>query len=305
MKRAVLALTTALAVGGALTLAGCSSSDSGSSDGKPTVVTSTNVWGAVASAVAGDKASVTVLFNDPTGDPHEFEPSAADSAKVVDADVVLMNGGHYDEYMEKASQNAKGAVVNAFDTMTSNHENTVPEAHGETNEHVFYNLPVVGQVATQLADDLAKKDEANATTYRDNAKTFNQEIDGLRGSLAEIKKTHDGTKVAQTEPLAAYLLTEAGLDDVAPEGFTAAVEEGQSPSAADRAAMEDLLRDRTVKVFVYNTQAVDSVTEALLSIAKSANVPVVEFTETLPEGQHSYTDWQQKQITALASALSA
>ncbi|MGV9478603.1 metal ABC transporter solute-binding protein, Zn/Mn family [Gordonia aichiensis] len=305
MRRAVLALTTALALGGALTLAGCSSSDSGGSDGTPTVVTSTNVWGAVASAVAGDKASVTVLFNDPTGDPHEFEPSAADSAKVVDADVVLMNGGHYDEYMEKASQNSKGTVINAFDTMTSHHENTVPEAHGETNEHVFYNLPVVGQVATELADDLAQKDEANATTYRDNAKAFNEKIDALRGSLGEIKKAHNGTKVAQTEPLAAYLLSEAGLDDVAPEGFTAAVEEGQSPSAADRAAMEDLLRTRQVKAFVYNTQAVDAVTDALLSTAKSANVPVVKFTETLPEGQHSYTDWQQKQIAALSSALAA
>lgn len=305
MKRAVLALTTALAVGGALTLAGCSGGDSGSSDGKPTVVTSTNVWGAVASAVAGDKASVTVLFNDPTGDPHEFEPSAADSAKVVDANVVLMNGGHYDEYMEKASQNAKGSVINAFDTMTGHHEDTDHSAHGETNEHVFYNLPVVGQVATELADDLAAKDEANATTYRDNAKAFNEKIDGLRGSLAEIKKAHDGTKVAQTEPLAAYLLTEAGLRDVAPEGFTAAVEEGQSPSAADRAAMEDLLRKREVQVFIYNTQAVDAVTEALLSIAKSANVPVVEFTETLPAGQNSYIDWQQKQIAALASALPA
>jgi len=31
----------------------------------------------------------------------------------------------------------------------------------------------------------------------------------------------------------------------------------------------------------------------------------VKFTETLPEGQHSYTDWQQKQIAALSSALAA
>ena len=69
--------------------------------------------------------------------------------------------------------------------------------------------------------------------------------------------------------------------------------------------MEDLLRKHEVQVFIYNTQAVDAVTEALLSIAKSANVPVVEFTETLPAGQTSYIDWQQKQIAALASALPA
>ena len=60
-----------------------------------------------------------------------------------------------------------------------------------------------------------------------------------------------------------------------------------------------------ILVLAEPTTAVDAVTEALLSIAKSANVPVVEFTETLPAGQNSYIDWQQKQIAALASALPA
>ena len=100
------------------------------------------------------------------------------------------------------------------------------------------------------------------------------------------------------------VVTEAGLRDIAPEGFTSAVEEGQSPSAADRAAMEDLLTTRTVKAFIYNTQAVDAVTEALLSIAKSANVPVVEFTETLPDGVTDYVVWQGAQIDALTAANS-
>lgn len=301
-------------------LAGCSSdSGSGSSSGMPTVVTSTNVWGAVASAVAGDKAQVTSLYTNADGDPHEFEPSAADTADVADADVIVMNGGHYDAYLEQAAgDNSSATVVNAYSLMTgaehdhSAEESQTGEDHAEsdghshdstTNEHVFYNLSVVADVADHVAEALAEKSPADADYFHANAEKFDGEIDSLRAQLATIKQQHNGVKVAQTEPLAGYLLTEAGLHDVAPAGFTQAVEEGQSPSAADRAAMEDLLTTRTVKAFIYNTQAVDPVTEALLNTAASANVAVVKFSETLPDGVSDYVQWQRTQIQQLSAAL--
>ncbi len=74
--RRTLAATVALIGASALALAGCSGSDDGTAaSGTPTVVTSTNVWGSVASAVAGEKATVTTLYTNAEGDPHEFEPS--------------------------------------------------------------------------------------------------------------------------------------------------------------------------------------------------------------------------------------
>ncbi|MFT4044118.1 MAG: zinc ABC transporter substrate-binding protein [Gordonia sp. (in: high G+C Gram-positive bacteria)] len=317
MKSTNLARLCTVAVAGALALAGCSSSNDATPNSAatttPKLVTSTNVWASVASAVAGDKASVTALFSDPTGDPHDFEPSAADTAKVVDADVVLLNGAHYDEYMEKAAQDVKGTIINAATVMTDNHLDATWRAaqadagdqnnEADTNEHVFYNLATVAKVADAIADALAKKDPADSATFHANAAAFTAKIDDLRHTLAAIKKDDNGAKVAQTEPLAGYLLAEAGLIDSSPVSFTAAVEQDQSPSAADRAAMEKLLTGHTVRVFIYNTQAVDSVTEALLATAKSANVAVVKFTETLPQDVTSYLDWQQGQITALRQAL--
>ncbi|WLP92250.1 zinc ABC transporter substrate-binding protein [Gordonia sp. NB41Y] len=309
MRRA-LVVGAGLLSAAALALTGCSGDSGSGSDGTPTVVTSTNVWGSVASAVAGDHATVTALYTNADGDPHEFEPSASDTAKVVDASVVVMNGGHYDEYMERATANSDATVINAFDLLAGDHHDheTGTEAdsghdHGDQNEHVFYDLAVVAQVADAVADALADKDSANAAAYHANAERFTGQITGLRTQLADIKKAHDGTEVAQTEPLAGYLLTEAGLVDIAPAGFTSAVEEGQSPSAADRAALQDLLTSRTAKVFIYNTQAVDPVTEALLTVAQNAKVPVVKFTETLPDGVTDYIAWQHGQITALADAL--
>ncbi|MFW0788611.1 metal ABC transporter solute-binding protein, Zn/Mn family [Gordonia sp. CPCC 205333] len=300
MRRTLVAITAILA-SATLTLTACGG-DSTSTNGEPTIVTSTDVWGSVASAVAGDHAQVTTLFNTPGADPHEFEPSPSDTAKVADARIVLINGGHYDQYLESAPKADDATVINAFDQLP---ESVRSAKEGEVNEHVFYNLVVVHTVADKLAEALAAKDEKNAAAYRANAQKFGTAIDGLIAKLDAIKKNHNGTKVAQTEPLATYLLADAGLIDAAPTGFTAAVEEGQSPSAADRAKFEDLLTGHEVHALLYNTQAVDSVTEAVLAIAQKTSVPVVKLTETLPDGITDYVAWQTAQIDAIAKAVGA
>ena len=312
---AAVSLTAALA-------AGCSSDDGGTTaDGKVSIVASTDVWGSVAAAVAGDKAEVTSLYNSPTGDPHEFEPNAQDPAKVSEAGVVVLNGGHYDTYMEDAPKSSGAVVINAFELAEGGHEEagheeagheesgTEESGHehgaGEANEHVFYDLAVAGLVADKVAEALSEKDSANAQTYRDNVTEFNKRLDELTAQVAAIKTANPDAPVAQTEPLAYYLLLDAGLKDVTPAGLQDAVEAGQSPSARDIAATQDLLRGRQVRALIYNTQAVDEGTKALLDIANSSGVPVVDFTETLPAGTTDYIEWQKANVETLTSALAS
>ena len=305
MKKSLLATAGVLSAA-ALVLSACSS-DSGGTDGPPTVVASTNVWGSVAAAVAGDNAEVTALYTNADGDPHEFEPSAADTATIADADILVFNGGHYDSYMEEAAANSDATAVDAYALLGSDEhadeaggehadhgdehasgdhsDGAHDHAHGDQNEHVFYDLPVVAQVADKVADALAEKDPGNAESYRANAETFTTGIDGLRAKLTTIREQHADTEVAQTEPLAGYMLTEAGLVDIAPAGFTQAVEEGQSPAAADRAALQDILADRRAWPVSPGPRP---------GCCRSA---------PSPDGVTDYVVWQGAQIDALTAAL--
>lgn len=311
---------TALVAATALAAVACSSDDGPAETDHPSVVASTDVWGSVAAAVGGEHAEVTSLFNSPGADPHEFEPSMADTAQIEDADVLVYNGGHYDAYVETAAESSKALQVNAASLLPGgveslgghDHEDGDEDehaghdhSHDGANEHVFYDLALVGQVADKVADALAEVSPMNAQYYRDNAVTFNEGISGLRGRLAAIKKAHDGTDVAATEPLSSYLLDEAGLVDIAPPAFTAAVENGQSPSAADVATFTDLLQNRKAAALLYNTQAVDPATQTVLQIARRSDVPVVELTESLPSGVTDYLAWQSAQIEQLEQALNA
>ncbi|MCX2180784.1 anchored repeat ABC transporter, substrate-binding protein [Streptomyces sp. SKN60] len=82
---------TALALAGALLLAGCSGPGPGASDAALTVSTTTGIIADLARQVGGDRVDVTSIVPH-HGDPHSYEPSPSDTAKVARADLVFSNG---------------------------------------------------------------------------------------------------------------------------------------------------------------------------------------------------------------------
>ena len=70
-----------------------------------------------------------------------------------------------------------------------------------------------------------------------------------------------------TEPVAHYLLVNAGITDKTPEGFSNAIEEDTDPSPADLAAMLDLINTRQVSALLYNPQTETAVTKQLQDAA--------------------------------------
>ncbi len=323
---AALGLATAATLG--LSACGSATSDTGP-DGRITIVASTNVWGSVAAAIAGEHADVTSIITDPSADPHSYEASPRDAASVTDADLVVYNGGGYDEFVEDilARTPAKPAV-NAFDLhgaesdLHAGHDHeTEPDAghdaaadtdshaghshshdNGGVNEHVWYDIPTVDTVAHTIAAELGALDPANAATYTANAEAFHGKLHGITDITAGIAARHPQTPIAQTEPTAYYLLAATDLRDQTPTDFTRAVEEGNDPPPTAIAATRELLGGKKVAVLVYNSQTEDKVTRDIRSQAESAGIPVVEVTETLPEGV-DYVQWQSGTAERLAAAL--
>lgn len=75
-------------------------------------------------------------------------------------------------------------------------------------------------------------------------------------------------------------------------------------SAADIAAFERDLRERRVRVLIYNSQATEALTQRLLKLAQQSKVPTMSVTETLPPGK-TYQTWMLTQLDALQKALAA
>ncbi|WP_261166767.1 metal ABC transporter solute-binding protein, Zn/Mn family [Microbacterium sp. Marseille-Q6965] len=333
MTRRALPVLSLAAVA-ALSLAGCASTpgDAAASGGDVSIVASTSVYADLAQAVVGDAAEVTAIIDSPTQDPHEYEASARDQLAVQGADLMILNGGGYDHFAEDLVEAA--GIEHVVTVVEYNHdypgadgddhahgesdehahedeaEDHADDEHGEHehthiegfNEHVWYDPHTIAHAVEAIAEEAEALLPDEAEAIHANAEELIGQIEDLEVGLDEIAAAHAGGTVFFTEPIGGYLAAAAGLEDVTTDGFAEAVEEGQDVAPATLLAATTAIEGGEVDVLVTNTQTAGPETEAVLAAAEAAGVPVVEYGETLPEGE-SYVAWMRANIDALADAL--
>jgi zinc/manganese transport system substrate-binding protein len=310
-----LATASVLAAAG---LVGCTATPAADDDGRVSIVASTNVYGEIAAQIAGDHADVTSIITSAAQDPHSYEASAQDQLAVADADLVIHNGGGYDAFVDTlldASGNDDVEVLDAVEIsgLAAEDESDGEHAEGEGddaghdhiegfNEHVWYSFHSMEALAYEIAEHLGELDAANAESYAANYAEFAAGLEALEERAHELHEDFEGTGVAVTEPVPVYLLAALGLDDLTPEGFSEAIEEGGDvpPLALDDTLQ--LIADGAVALVAYNEQTAGAETEKVRAAAEAAGIPVVSFTETLPDGA-DYLSWMTDNLEAVASAL--
>jgi zinc/manganese transport system substrate-binding protein len=284
----------------ALLLAGCSTGPADNADdGVLRVVASTNVYGAIAEQIGGAEAQVTSIIADPAQDPHEFEGSGRVQLALSRADVVIVNGGGYDDFatrMLEASGNAGAHVIDAV--QLSGYD---AGAEG-FNEHVFYDYPTMKAVATAIAAALGAADPAHADAFDSRADGVVAELDALIALEGSIAASSDGAGVVITEPVPLYVLEACGLRNLTPPDFSAAIEEGSDVPPALLQSVLNLIGDGSAAVVVYNAQTGGPQTDAVIDIATENGVPAIGVTETLPPDM-TYVEWQTALLTSLRQAL--
>jgi zinc/manganese transport system substrate-binding protein len=295
----------ALIVGSALLLTACSSDPASSSKDAPSVVASTNVYGSVAQLIGGSRVDVVSIIDGAGKDPHEYEASARDRLAVSQADVVVENGGGYDTFMESLlSSGSDGVVVlNAVD-LSGLEKTSSPGADAEFNEHVWYDFAAVDAVGSALADALAAADPKGAADYRANYATFSSRLAAVGAKVDSLKATVAGTPVAITEPVPLYLFGALGLTNTTPPDFSEAVEEDTDVAPDVLAETLRTLDGSSARLLAYNPQTATAQTERVRQEAEKAGVPVVDFTETLPDGK-DYVEWMDDNVGRVAQALGA
>ncbi len=299
MPRRVVA--AAIAAASLLALAGCAADPSSAGDGRISVVASTDVYGQIAEEVGGDAVQVTSLITSGSQDPHAFEASARDQLAVSRAGLIIRNGAGYDPFIDaliQASATTAPVITAVEDEPTWNGD---PDGF---NEHVWYDPPTMAAVADAIAERLATLDPAGAATFRSNAARFGTQIDGLTAALGALATAHAGARVFVTEPVPLYLTDAAHLVNVTPTAFSEAVEEGQDVPPATLLASLDLLGSDDVRVVIVNAQTGGAETTQVVDAARSRGIPVLEFAETLPDGD-TYVQWMQRNIDQLAEALAS
>ncbi|TPN84095.1 cation ABC transporter substrate-binding protein [Mesorhizobium sp. CU2] len=264
---------------------------------KLNVVAAENFYGDLARQIGGSHVSVTSILSNPDDDPHLFESSPSTARTIADAKVIIYNGADYDPWMDKllsASAKPERTTIVAADL--------IGKKPGD-NPHLWYNPATLPAVAKALADDLAKRDPANAADYEANLTKFQSSLAAIDKEIADVKKTYAGTEVTATEPVFGYMAEALGLKMLNYD-FQVALMNDAEPSPSQVAAFENSLKDGSAKILFYNSQVTDEATTRLLDIAKQNKVTVIGVTETEPAGKTIQT-WFGGQLDEVQKALAA
>lgn len=233
------------------------------------VVATFSVIGDFAKNVGGDNVEVTTLVG-PDGDAHVYEPRPADAVAMANADVVLVNGLHFEGFLQRLVEASatKAAIVELTKGVTliefkpefaeadegreavaeHDHEG---HHHGTTDPHAFQSIPNARIYVRNIADAFCAADADGCVRYQSNADAYIKKLDAVDGEVrAAIAAIPQGKRVVITSHDAfGYFEHEYGLTFLAPQGLSTDAE----PSAADVARLVMQVKDDSAAaIFVEN-----------------------------------------------------
>jgi zinc/manganese transport system substrate-binding protein len=289
-------------------LAGCSTtapaaaSASGSGSGSSTkilVVAAENFWGSIAAQLGGDHVTETSIITNPETDPHAYEATAADARTIASAQLFIQNGIGYDSAwapkLVAANPNSARTVLTVGDV--------VGLKDGD-NPHQWYSHASVYKVIDAITAAYQKADPADSAYFATQKSTFeNQTLAQYNQLESDIKSKYAGTPIGASESIVSGLADSLGLKMLTPYSFLKDISEGNEPTAADKSLIDQQIKTKAIKVYVYNSQNSTPDIAAQVAEAKAKGIPVTTVTETLAPASDNFEQWQVAQLQALQAAL--
>lgn len=259
--------------------------------------------------VVGDKGEVSMLITGET-EPHDYEPSAKDIARIQDADVFVYNSQEMETWVE--------AVLDSIDTEKTviieaskgiellemsdedGHEDH-DHAHG-VDPHIWLD-PVLAQkeVAT-IRDGIITVDKANQEVYQQNSETFLARLNQLNQQFeAQFKEASQREFVTQHAAFG-YLAARYELHQVAISGISP----DQEPSPSELAQIEDFVKEHKVKVIFTEELSSDKIASTIAK-ATGAELATLNTLEGLSNAQQKagedYISVMEKNLASLSKVI--
>ncbi|MGK9149147.1 metal ABC transporter substrate-binding protein [Plantibacter flavus] len=271
--RTLAALTVGITAAAGLT------SCSAAADDRPLVVVTTNILGDVVGELVGDSAEVMTLMQ-PNADPHSFEISAQEAARIVGAELVVSNGLRLEEGLVRHLETAAaegvriveaGSLIDVLET-----DSGAPDPHFWTDPRQM--STVVEGVTDALVEDVPSLD---TTEIRANADAYLAELASLDEAMSAAFDTIpvEHRKLVTNHHVFGYLAERYGFEvigAVIPSGTTLA-----APSASDLDELSTAIAAAGVRTIFADSSQPDRLVQVLADEAELDVAVVPLFTESL------------------------
>ena len=270
--------------------------------------------------VVGNKGEVELLI--PAGtEPHDFEPSAKDLAKISDADVFVYNSPELETWTDNLTDTIdtkKTEIIQASKNITlmDGAEHDHEEAHDDhdakeheedghdhdLDPHVWLDPVLAIKEVETIRDQLSKKYPEDQATFEKNAASYIDELKTLDEDYqAGFKAAKNKTFVTQHAAFG-YLAKQYGLTQEAIAGISP----DQEPSPSRLSELKHYVDDHQVKVIYFEENASSKVAETL-SKETGVKLKVLNPLESLTEKQikngEDYVSVMRENLDALKESI--
>jgi zinc transport system substrate-binding protein len=216
--------------------------------------------------VAGSSANVELLI--PNGaEPHDWEPTAKDMAKIQDADLFIYNSRYFESWTEKVLKSindssltvveaSKGIeLMNALESEEEHHSD-----HASSKDpHVWLSPVLAQQEVDTIAKAIEKLDPNNKNQYEKNAENFKSQLANLdhlyKETIDQAKKKEFVTQHAAF----GYLAKQYGLTQIPIAGLSPDVE----PTLGKLKELAEVTKKKNVKVIYFEGLTSSKVAQTL------------------------------------------
>lgn len=271
----------AVGVAGVLALSGCSAV---AGDDRPLVVVTTNILGDVVGELVGDRAEVLTLMK-PNADPHSFEISAQEAARLRSADLLVSNGLGLEEGLQQHLDSAEGVEQFVAGDAIEVLDYAEGDAAGQPDSHFWTDPERMLDVVDALVPVLQDLGVADPDSQ------YRAEIERLDAEMTEAFAAIPAERRAlvTNHHVFGYLADRFGFDVIGaiiPGGTTLA-----APSASDLASLVGAVEEAGVPAIFAESSSPDRLARALADEA-DVHVEVIElFTESLTDAQGGAPDY--------------
>jgi zinc/manganese transport system substrate-binding protein len=270
-------------------LSGCSAT---AADDRPLVVVSTNILGDVVSNLVGDDVEVVTLMR-PGADPHSFEISASEAARLRSADLVVSNGLGLEEGLQQHLDAAADAGVATF--VAGDAVDVLPyastDAGGADDPHFWTDPAQTITVVDALVPVLEGMDDVDAAAVAARAAEYRGALEVLDADMTAAFAAIPSAQRAlvTNHHVFGYLADRFGfrvVGAVIPGGTTLA-----APSASDLADLVSAIEEVGVRTILAESSQPDRLMRALAEEA-DIDVTVTElYTESLTDAAGGAPDY--------------
>ncbi len=268
----------------------------------PIVLASTTFLADMARNVAGDRVQVDSLL--PMGaDPHGYQPTPSDVAKISKSTVLIVNGLGYEQFLNTLLENAGGKrdVIEA--TAGLNPRKNTGLEHG-VDPHMWLDPNNVITYVENIREALIHADPNGAAIYKGNADAYITQLKTLDTWIVEQVNQIPAERrllVTNHEALG-YFADRYGftvIGAVVPSFSTDA-----APSAQQMARLIDLIKSSGAPAIFLGKVESDTLA-AQIANETSAKVVSDLYLESLTEGAPAptYIDMMKHNVTRIVEAL--